>query len=355
MPAPRPRPGPALPRAYLAAVQEHRRRLDRLADRYAPQQLRRLYREAQAELEAKLRAAIRGGKGATFTAHQQRMALAMVRDAQARIAARLAGAMGSVTEEVRRDAVRGIASQIVELEKRYTGAEVVLPIEEAARFRGIVDARRTSMIRMHRASFARYGAEVTGAIEDGLAQSLVQGETPAAAIDRVQAASEGEWWQAERIVRTETAMAYNFAHADAIAEAAEELPDLMMRWSEHVDPETGEPLDDRVSVDSLAMDSQIASPGELFTMPPTSRVPDAKGRTKVPEALVGETWEAPPNRPNDRSVLVPFSPRWGVPGWRWSNGRRVPVRDTRSAAERGRAQAIYEDLSGEGAAVAAEE
>jgi hypothetical protein len=131
-------------------------------------------------------------------------------------------------------------------------------------------------------------------------------------------------WQAERIVRTECAWAFNATHADGIADAARELPDMMMRWTEQCDDASGAPLDDRVGVDSIALHGQLAKPGGVFTMPPTSLVPDKSGKTDVPLGLVGMMWAHPPNRPNDRAVLAPWRPHWGVPGWTWDGSGRVP-------------------------------
>ena len=43
------------------------------------------------------------------------------------------------------------------------------------------------------------------------------------------------------------------------------------------------------------------------------------------QSLVGLAWPFPPNRPNDRSVLSPWMADWGVPGWRYDSGNRVPA------------------------------
>jgi hypothetical protein len=89
---------------------------------------------------------------------------------------------------------------------------------------------------------------------------------------------------------------------------------LMQRWTELVDDATGRPLDNRVAADSLAMHGQVAPPGGSFLMP-------AAGG-----ALAGQSWTHPPNRPNDRAVLTPWMPTWGVPAWQFRNGRRVNLR-----------------------------
>jgi hypothetical protein len=123
---------------------------------------------------------------------------------------------------------------------------------------------------------------------------------------------------------TEMAYAYNATHRDGILECAEEVPEMMQQWLEFCD-ESGEPLDDRVGVDSIAMHGQVAPAGGMFYMPRTAPFPNAKGETEVYHKLVGMSWEFPPNRPNDRSVLSPWMKDWGVPGWRYSKGRRIQL------------------------------
>jgi len=301
------------------ALAEHRARLDRLLDRRGIAPMRKLYEDAANAMTKRLRATV-GRLPGSFTAHQQRLVLAQLRQGQALIGKRLAGELGDLTLEAQRESLRGMAAQLTRLERTFTGADVVLPVEEAARFAGVVDKRRTSLLRMHHESMARYGARAVSDMESALARSLIMGEAPIEALDRVQEVIDGEWWQAERIVRTETAWAYNATHRDGLKDASEELPDLRMQWVELVDA-AGKPTDDRVAVDSLAMHGQVADVGGQFTMPPA-----APNGEKVSAGLVGQSWEFPPNRPNDRATVAPWRAEWGIPGWEWRGGRRAPAR-----------------------------
>jgi hypothetical protein len=275
-----------------------------------------MYHEAAIEQAAKLRAQLRGPKD-TFTVHQMRFALAQLKDGQAVLSARMASELGAVTREAQKEAVGGLVKDIAKLEKKFTGATIDLPLEEASRFYGIIDKRKTSLLRMHQSSMAKHGVQTVKAIEHELAMSLLTGENQDQAIARVLPAIEGEWWQAERIVRTEVAHAYNASHRDAIEDVSHELPDMKMQWEEMVD-EDGNPYDDRVAIDSLAMHGQVADIGEMFFMPPAT----PKGDT-IPESLQGASWAFPPNRPNDRAVVSPWRREWGIPGWIWRNGKRV--------------------------------
>jgi hypothetical protein len=286
--------------------------------------LKKLYDTSQAAVESKLRKAMRAGRGESFTAHQARIVLTQLRHGQAEIATHMAKAMKPALKKAQSGALHGLVKDVTRLHKKFTGAEITVPIEKASRFAGVIDQRETSLLAMNTSSMQRYGVHVVMALEDNLAQSLMTGSTPDDAIDAVMDTIGGEWWQGERIVRTELAWADNAAISDGLRDMSKDFPDIRQRWEEYCDAD-GEPMDDRVGVDSIAMHGQVAAVGGLFTMPATSPFPDAKGKTDVPKSLVGRSWEFPPNRPNDRSVMSPWMKRWGIPGWQYLGGRRVPL------------------------------
>lgn len=311
---------PRLPAEYRKVLAESRARLDRLIDRRGAGSVKKVYEDAHADLARKLSRTLSG----SMTELQRRSMLAQIKSGEARIAKQMSGAMAEVSRDTQEDSLRSLVRDVRRLEKKFTGAEISIPIEEASRFRGVIDQRRSSLLRSHDSSMLRYGAGLVIKMESELAMSLMTGENTSEAIDRIVNVADNEWWQGERIVRTEVAWAYNATHADGVQAARSDLPDIMMRWSEHVDDATYEPLDARVAVDSIAMHGQLALPNGKFTMPPSAPVADSKGHSIVPVALVGKSWAFPPNRPNDRAVLAPWRPGWGVPGWVWRSGRRVP-------------------------------
>jgi hypothetical protein len=134
---------------------------------------------------------------------------------------------------------------------------------------------------------------------------------------QIAATLEANRWRIERIARTQGNLAYNKAAQALAARARDRKPGVMLRWTELVDDATGAPLDNRVGVDSLIMHGQLVAPGGVFVMPPVRN---------APAYLLGKSWSSPPNRPNDRAVLIPWVPGSGVPGWKWKNGRRTYVR-----------------------------
>lgn len=315
------------PPAYNRVLAEHRRRLNRIAEQQGLRPLRRMYDQAIRDIERRL-AALPGGKRDKFTAHQYRLYLGQLRQGSMVIAKRLASGLGDISKKAQTEAVRDLVQDIAKLEKTFTGAEVVLPIEEAGRFQGVVSGVRESMLRNHAVSMANYSARLVKSMENQLSSSLLMGDDLGTAIDRVMNTADVEWWQAERIVRTETIWAYNATQRQGIQESAGELPDMMMRWTEHINDTTGQALDDRVDgghgriEDSHAMHGQVAPPGGVFRFP--SSMPSGAGIPAKLSRFVGKSWANPPNRPNDRATIAPVRPHWGIPGWRWVNGNRVP-------------------------------
>jgi hypothetical protein len=164
-------------------------------------------------------------------------------------------------------------------------------------------ARRAGLMR---AVHARMMQAARRAVE------ALPADAPRATIASAMAeAVRSNFWQVQRIAVTEAAFTYNEARKHALRQIHALDSRVMMRWTEHVDDATGQPLDERVAVDSVLMHGQVAMPGEAFTMPPGSRM------------RAGQAWAHPPNRPNDRAVLQPWLAGQGVPGWHYQGGVRI--------------------------------
>lgn len=209
----------------------------------------------------------------------------------------LSGGLNQQAREYRRLGVnvsRGVLDQIIDEAEADTDFDVVLR-ESLSSMMLEIDARCLTMLT-----------------------NLDPGTTRANYTAMLAAELEANRWRMDRIVRTVGNQAYNAA-AQLLAERlGTRVPKLFLRWTERVDDATGLPMDKRVGVDSLIMHGQVIKPGDAFKMPSTPRTPGY---------LAGKSWTAPPNRPNDRAVLVPFIPRVStVPAWRLQGGRRIAVR-----------------------------
>lgn len=302
----------------------HIKRLNNLIDKQSIPRLHKLYIESMHDLERKLAKAV--GSGASpFTIQKHRTLLTQVHQGLAHLGRNLGTALGKETVQTQEASAMALIRDIKKLEGKARGAPVQLPIEQAARFTGVIDKRKTSLLKMNKTSMAKYGASMVGKLEGALAQTLVQGESGFQAIDRVTKAYDMEWWRAERIVRTEQAWAYNATAMDGVADATKTFPDMMMRWCELVADVTLVPYDDRVGADSVAMHGQLARAGTMFRMPANAssiEIQTRYGKSTVSKSLLGKSWANPPNRPNDRSVIQPWRPGWGW-GWEYIGGVKV--------------------------------
>ena len=305
-----------LPSGFKAAAETTSNRLMRL-EGVGLKELKQLFNASQFELERRLQRMVTKG---TFTGAQMTSALAQIKVAQARMAREMAGLTGDIIRDVQVEGLADMIRDIKKFERKFAGLVTPIPIQEATRFWGVVDKRRSILRKMTKSSMKKYGSHLVEAMEKEMGLALATGKSGQETIKKIQKVADLEWWQAERIMRTETAYAFNVTAADAVQDAKSDLPDMMMRWSEHVDDATGQPLDKRVGVDSLAMHGQVVVAGGAFTMPPSA--PNGKS---VAASLIGKQWTHPPNRPNDRAVVQPWRPHWGIPVWEWRNGRRVSI------------------------------
>lgn len=305
-----------LPETYRAFVLDQQRTLARLVRIQGVAPIRRLYESMLEGVTRQLGRRAADGFGAI----QLRGMLAQIRLGLAALQRPVTGALNEAAFTAAISQARGTLEGLARLERAMSGAVVPLPLLETARLNGLVRGQTSSLLAAHGRSVARYGASLVRRMERTLGASLAAGESQTQAIDRIAEVGDAEWWQGERIVRTELAHSASSTTREVIEEQSEELGgDLWMRWTEHVDDD-GTPRDDRVEVDSLAMHGQVAPPGGMFVMPPSA--PDGR---EVPKGLAGKEWACPPNRPNDRACLTPWRPHWTeVPGWVW-RGRRVPA------------------------------
>ena len=307
------------------------KRLERLIHQRGVVPVRRLIEQAMADLE---RTSVSLGKpGETFTEVQRQAILAQYRALLVQLEPRMTRTLGEASREAQEQSIRDLVKLIAVGEAAFEGVVTPLPLEQAARMAGIIDRDRDSILRQHGVSVRTYGIQSIGEMETVLSQSFAQGMGYAETVSQVLDYVESTRYRAERIVRTETSFAYNTTHATAIDDAAELVDGLMRRWTEFVNDQTGAPLDGRVANDSLVLHGQVCFQPEGATFEPrtTFLLGGTGGFTMPPDRRVnaklwGRRYAHPPNRPNDRSRLVPWKPTWSVPAYMVVNGQRMDVR-----------------------------
>lgn len=210
---------------------------------------------------------------------------------------------------VRTEGVRQVAQYV----RRMTGRETHLDDEMVVR--RISRSHRESSDRIARLLSRTLGEGMRERVRNSLLledlEEMTQGEAESYFEDVV----DSDRWRVERIIRTESSRSYNAARLSAIDEIRLEVPGLLKRWTERVSDVTGQPLDDRVGKDSLVLHSQVSE--GLFVMPSDPR---------APSRMIGQSWRQPPNRPNDRAVILPWAPGWELPAYKIVGGERVALR-----------------------------
>jgi hypothetical protein len=314
-----------------------------LADRIGADEVQQMMQDAAAELEARLRSGITTGVATPTSITQMQAALGQVNDVVKTLARRL----GRTTLDVATDAADASATSMFDY---LQGAHSEfspgrpLPIREASMFSRAVSGAQSSILRRLATTeedqqrldidpdtgdmipeqpmrpggvLSRYGMATIGEFEAVLQRGMLTGKAWGDVRDELTSKSpflEGapKSW-AERIVRTETMGAYNRAGWETIRAADDELGDMCKILSAT--------FDDRTGWDSYQVHGQIRLPDEAF-------------------AWMGGLYQAPPNRPNDREVVVPHRISWPIPDeLAWRSDAEVAAawkRDRRKGSPSGR-------------------
>ena len=291
------------PRDILAA---NRRDAMELVQKMGSRNLRRVLARSEVDLVQRL-ATMR--PTSTFTRANLETALIHVRATLKDLRAGIKQTVVDGAKPAAEYATQGTINYLNGMEQSFKGvATQPLALDEAAMFEQSVVGARSSILRRLGSSgtgapgaaaaevpakmgiLDRYGLNVIGDFE----QTLTTGVLGRKSWDEVKADLIGQspflqgkpaFW-AERIVRTEMMGAYNRASWESNREADDQLGDMVKILSAT--------FDDRTAADSYAVHGQIRYPDEAF------------------ESWFG-LYQHPPNRPNDREIVVPHRISWPLP------------------------------------------
>lgn len=303
----------------------NRQQAKQLALRIGGKAVRSLLTDAADDLRKRLSASIRTGSTAPTSEREMRIALAQVEDV-ARATARQIGRTAATTAgKAAEVGASGLARYLAQAQARYGSKAAPLAIREGAMLRRAVQGAESTVLRRLATTeqalaasatsldslagepariqltnptsvLSRYSMQTIGEFEGVLSTAVVTrkpwGDVRDALVEKspfLQGAP-GAW--AERIVRTETMGAYNRAGWESIRSADDDLGDMVKILSATFDARTG--------WDSYQVHGQIRLPDEAF-------------------AWAGGFYQHPPNRPNDREIVVPHRLSWPLPpelSWR---------------------------------------
>ena len=277
----------------------------------------------------------------TFTAASLAQYQAQVALVRRMVADRLSKTTNAASAAAFAQGRDGTARLLADLEAAFTGAARPLRLRQAATMSEAARGSLASLLRQHATSVDRYGTAMIGEFEKVMRRGLISGATRREMVDalcglrgptgqvslaarvdpqtgqvvrlRTEQIGEGLFQRyrswAWRIVRTETAKAYNEARLVGLYEQRQTFPELRKKILAH--------FDDRTAPDSVVVHGQIRKLDEPFV--------DGAGRVYL----------RPPARPNDRETLIPWLPEW----------TETPISRPRSPSEQAAALASATPLS----------
>lgn len=282
-------------------LRRNRQAAQKAAEEVGVARLKKLLERSAADLAARLAKAegLRGAGKDSFTAVQARAVLGQVQDVLRALKPGMKGVL--VDQAVRASKVQtaSVLKYLNDAEKHFTGVAAPLPISDAAVYDHVRQGAESSVLRRilsdpahpaHPGVLDRYGEQVIGDFEASLAQRVLTKKPWAEVRDDLVKSSPflqkapAHW--AERIVRTESMAASNRSSLEAIKVTETALGDVVKILSAT--------FDNRTAADSYAVHGQIRRPDEPFQ--------DWK-----------HSYMHPPNRPNDREVVLPHRLSWPLP------------------------------------------
>jgi|GEM_PF-5680034 len=190
--------------------------------------------------------------------------------------ARVGGAIknaATIAAEIGRD---GVVDQLIANAPKFK--ESIRRVGTVAKAAGLLDS---GLLEYHEVSKATYGLEAIQKMRSAMSRSALNGETFVESWQKMAVASEMPEWRAERIVRTETAFASNRSEIKQIEGMyGKDIAKDKFR------KQLFTTFDGRTGEDSVSVHEQIRKLDENFE--------DSDGRL----------YQHPPNRPNDREVMV---------------------------------------------------
>lgn len=262
-----------IPSEVLAILRRQIVALDETMPRHRAR-LMAISREVVALLERQMKRLAPG----KYTTQQTRVVLAQARAIVEVLGAEFGKRVGSEVQSAGTVAARigrdGLVEQIRAWASSFPGAfSHVVPIDAAAE---VLD---TGLLEYYRVSRETYGMEAISKMRGVLARGALSGQTIAQTWEQLAPAIGLPDWKAERIVRTEQSFAL---HRQQSRDFREMFGDRASEWRK----ELVATLDGRTGADSVFVNHQTRKIDEPF------------------EDNLGHVYQHPPNRPNDREVVV---------------------------------------------------
>lgn len=273
--------------------------LARLQNRLSIRQIR-IVRAALAEMVAEADALKHGNASKWTQARATAVTLLLARGLKQLVGDQkqiLTKDLGLVSRQSQKDAVLYLSA----LDKHFNGSVTPLNFDSLKWWESTNRDIGRMRIEQYEKSWNRYGYTMSNKIREEIAKNVLIGESWQNVRPKIQEITKdvvkGEQYRVDTLIRTETSAVWNGTQLMAMqAEDSKEDP-MLKKLVAHFDAVTGR--------DSVRLHGQTRPVKKPFY-----------------DSFNGITYQAPPNRPNDREIMV---------GWRSSYGNHFPKYDEETA------------------------
>lgn len=265
----------------MAVAENHIQEVYNLEQTEAKKLMKR-YKEVRQELRDRL-STIRGD---SFTAQKLRGVLVQVESALEAQGRALKSDMADSADILQKKGIKHLITEINKFSKEFEGA--VIPVNiDAARIENQVGEL---LVSKYESSLDAYTAYQRQYISESLTQSVIAEDTLGETVKRLSDYMTAEEWRLLRIARTELHGAYSLAKMKGLESVKDKYIPDMKKALIH-------PMDSRTGADSkyLASLNPVVDINEPFSYRWAGKI---------------RKFMTPPDRPNDRAILVPYREAW---------------------------------------------
>lgn len=263
-------------------AQSHAEKVVKLEERQAKQLLGR-YKEIRQELRDRLERI----PGDTFSAQQMRGVLVQIEAAIQAMTESLKLNMSEEGRQLSELAIEDLTDEINRYQRKFGGQPLVPLNLRAATI--ALDVQNFKLTQ-YGASLDKYGQALISDLTLELGNSVLLNESLGKVVMRLGQKFQAEEWRLLRIARTELHNTYGLAKLQGMQDARDSaMPDLKKALFHPMDQRTAEDSKD------LALKNPIVDIDEPFEH-------TYQGKKYV--------FMAPPQRPNDRAILIPYRDAW---------------------------------------------
>jgi hypothetical protein len=262
-------------------VENHIQGVLKLEETEARKLLKR-YREIRSDLRDRLDST----RADTFTAQQLRGVLAQVDGAISAMNRSLLEGMTPGAERAAMLGIEDLLSEIRTFDKMFTGAVTPINLNVAL----IAQDVNNLLVSKYQSSLDAYSEQIRSQLADALTNAAIEEISLSQVTQRLGQFFIGEEWKLTQIARTELHGVYNLGKQKTMQETqAQFLPDLQKTLIHPMDSRTGD-------------DSKYAARKNLIVDIDEPFEYTWNGKKRI--------YMVPPDRPNDRSIMVPYRETW---------------------------------------------